>query len=241
MIANPRSNYILAGLPPDAYARLLPRLEQVSLALGETVYTADTELRHMYFPIDCIVSLLAVMKDGVSAEISVVGREGIIGIGLFMGGTGAPNHAVVQNAGTALRLKAELVRAEFAKGGSLQLLLLRYTQALMTQMAQTAACNLHHSLEQQLCRWVLLSLDRLPTNELAMTDQLVANMLGTRLEYALDLATRLQFARLIHYDHGSITVLDRVGLESLVCECYDVVKTEYARLQPLRGNAGTPR
>ena len=232
LIANPKGNYILASLPADAYARLLPYLEQVSLTLGQSLYESGDELEHMYFPIDSIISLLYVTENGSSSEISVVGFEGILGIGLFMGGGGAPNRAIVQNAGTAFRLKAGLLKGEFAAGGSLLLQLLRYTQALMTQMAQTAVCNRHHSVEQQLCRWVLLSIDRLPSNKMKMTNQLVANMLGIRLDKVMDVASKLQFARLIHYDNGNITVLNRLELETLVCECYQVIKKEYHRLQP---------
>ncbi|HVC28240.1 MAG TPA: Crp/Fnr family transcriptional regulator [Gammaproteobacteria bacterium] len=231
--ANPKVNYILASLPADAYARLAPHLEEVSLTLGQSLYESGVELKHMYFPIDCIISLLYVAENGTSSEISVVGYEGILGIGLFMGGGGAPNRAIVQNAGTAFRLKAGLLKDEFVAGGSLLMLLLRYTQALMTQMAQTAVCNRHHSVEQQLCRWVLLSIDRLPSDEMKMTNLLVANMLGIRLDKVMDMASRLQFTRLIHYDSGNITVLNRPGLEILVCECYQVIKKEYARLQPV--------
>lgn len=197
------------------------------------MYESGDELEHMYFPIDSIISLLYVTENGSSSEISVVGFEGILGIGLFMGGGGAPNRAIVQNAGTAFRLKAGLLKGEFAAGGSLLLLLLRYTQALMTQMAQTAVCNRHHSVEQQLCRWVLLSIDRLPSEEMKMTEQLVANMLGIRHDKVKDIADKLQFARLIHYDNGNITVLNRPELEILVCECYQVIKKEYERLQPV--------
>jgi CRP-like cAMP-binding protein len=228
----PNDNYILASLPADAYGRLLPHLEKVSLTLGQSLYESGVELEHMYFPIDCIISLLYIAHNGTSSEISVVGFEGILGIGLFMGGGGAPNRAIVQNAGTAYRLKAELLKDEFEAGGALLTQLLRYTQALMTQMAQTAVCNRHHTVEQQLCRWVLLSIDRLPTDEMKMTNQLVANMLGIRLDKVSDLASSLQFARLIQYDSGNITVLNRAGLEILVCECYQVIKKEYERLQP---------
>lgn len=231
--ANPKDNHILASLPADAYERLLPNLEEISLTLGQSLYESGVELQHMYFPIDSIISLLYIADNGTSSEISIVGFEGILGVGLFMGGGGAPNRAIVQNAGTAFRLKAELLKEEFKAGGSLLMLLLRYTQALMTQMAQTAVCNRHHSVEQQLCRWVLLSIDRLPTNKMEMTNQLVANMLGIRFDKVTDLASKLQFARLIHYDNGNITVLNRPELEILVCECYQVIKKEYKRLQPV--------
>jgi CRP-like cAMP-binding protein len=231
--AHPKCNYVLASLPADSYARLVPHLEEVWLTLGQSLYESGVELEHMYFPVDCIISLLYLAHNGTSSEISVVGSEGVLGIGLFMGGGGAPNRAIVQNAGAAFRLKAELLTDELDAGGTLLMLLLRYTQALMTQMAQTAVCNRHHSVEQQLCRWLLLSIDRLPTNEMKMTNQLVANMLGVRLDKAMDMSSKLQFARLIDYDNGNINVLDRPGLEILVCECYQVIKKEYKRLQPV--------
>jgi CRP-like cAMP-binding protein len=207
-------------------------LEYFDLPLGQVVYEAGSTLSHVYFPTTAIVSLLYVMESGASAEIAVVGNEGIIGISLFMGGESTPSRAVVQSAGSAFRLKAQLMKDEFDKAGPVLHLLLRYTQALITQMSQTAVCNRHHSLDQQLCRWLLLSLDRLQGNELVMTQELIANMLGVRREGVTEAAGRLQTAALIHYKRGRITVLDRPGLEARTCECYQVVKTEYDRLLP---------
>lgn len=228
----PRQNHLLNALPAEDYNRLLPHLELVSMPLGNVLYESGNELRHVYFPTTAIVSLLYVMLDGASTEIAVVGNEGIIGVALFMGGETMPNRAVVQSAGQAYRLKGQLLKQEFNRSGKLQHLLLRYTQALLTQMAQTAVCNRHHSLDQQLCRWLLLSLDRLPSNELAMTQELIANMLGVRREGVTEAAGKLQKAGLISYHRGHITVLDRPGLESRTCECYAVVKQEYDRLLP---------
>ena len=228
----PRQNHLLDALPAEDYNRLLPHLELVSMPLGNVLYESGNELRHVYFPTTAIVSLLYVMLDGASTEIAVVGNEGIIGVALFMGGETMPNRAVVQSAGQAYRLKGQLLKQEFNRSGKLQHLLLRYTQALLTQMAQTAVCNRHHSLDQQLCRWLLLSLDRLPSNELAMTQELIANMLGVRREGVTEAAGKLQKAGLISYHRGHITVLDRPGLESRTCECYEVVKKEYDRLLP---------
>jgi CRP-like cAMP-binding protein len=202
------------------------------LVLGDALYESGVALHHVYFPIDSIVSLLCVMADGASAEIAVVGNEGIVGVSLFMGGETTPSRAVVQSAGSAYRLKAEVLKAEFLQGGPMQHVLLRYTQALITQMAQTAVCNRHHSLDQQLCRWLLLSLDRLQVNELLMTQELIANMLGVRREGVTEAAVKLQNAGLIRYTRGHITVLDRAGLERRTCECYAVVKKEYDRLLP---------
>ena len=202
------------------------------MGLGEVLYESGSQLRHVYFPTTSIVSLLYVMEDGASAEIAVVGNEGIIGIALFMGGESTPSRALVQSAGHAYRFKGELLKEEFHRSGALQHLLLRYTQALITQMAQTAVCNRHHSVHQQLCRWLLLSLDRLPSNELTMTQELIANMLGVRREGVTEEAGKLQQAGLIHYSRGRITVLDRPGLEQKTCECYAVVKTEFDRLLP---------
>jgi CRP-like cAMP-binding protein len=202
------------------------------MTLGAVLYESGNELRHVYFPTTSIVSLLYVMLDGASAEIAVVGNEGIIGVALFMGGETMPNRAVVQSAGYAYRLKGQLLKQEFNRSGELQHLLLRYTQALLTQMAQTAVCNRHHSLDQQLCRWLLLSLDRLPANELVMTQELIANMLGVRREGVTEAAGKLQKAGLIAYRRGHITVLDRAGLEARSCECYAVVKQEFDRLLP---------
>ena len=200
------------------------------MPLGEVLYESGGRLQHVYFPTTSIVSLLYVMENGASAEIAVVGNEGMLGISLFMGGETTPSRAVVQSAGYGYRLKAQLLKQEFERGGPMLHLLLRYTQALITQMAQTAVCNRHHSLEQQLCRWLLLSLDRLPTNELTMTQELIANMLGVRREGVTEAAGNLQRAGLISYSRGHITVLDRPKLEQAVCECYAVVKKEYDRL-----------
>jgi len=228
----PSQNHLLAALPPEERGRLMPHLELVPMPLGDVLYESGNELRHVYFPTTAIVSLLYVMLDGASAEIAVVGNEGIIGVALFMGGETMPNRAVVQSAGHAYRLKGQLLKQEFNRSGELQHLLLRYTQALLTQMAQTAVCNRHHSLDQQLCRWLLLSLDRLPSSELVMTQELIANMLGVRREGVTEAAGNLQKAGLIAYRRGRITVLDRAGLEARACECYAVVKKEFDRLLP---------
>ena len=229
---SPRQNQLLAALPAADYARLLPHLELVPLPLGWAVYESGDAQGYVYFPTNSIVSLLYVMEDGSSAEIAVVGHEGVVGIALFMGGETTPSRAVVQSAGCGYRLRASVLKTEFGQAGELQHLLLRYTQALITQMAQTAVCNRHHALEQQLCRWLLLSLDRLPSNELTMTQELIANMLGVRREGVTEAAGHLQTAGLIHYSRGKITVLDRPKLEAKVCECYAVVKREYGRLLP---------
>ena len=229
---SPAQNHLLAALPADDYERLLPALELVPLTLGWVVYESGGKLSYVYFPTTSIVSLLYVMDDGASAEIAVTGRDGLVGIALFMGGDSTPSRAVVQSAGYGYRLKAAVLKKEFEQGGSLQHLALRYTQALITQMAQTAVCNRHHSVEQQLCRWLLLSLDRLPSNELEMTQELIANMLGVRREGVTEAAGHLQAAGLIHYSRGHITVLDRPKLEQRVCECYAVVKREMDRLLP---------
>ncbi len=223
-------NHLLAALPARDYERLLPHLELVPLPLAWPVYEAGDAQGYVYFPTTSIVSLLYVMLDGSSAEIAVVGNDGVVGIALFMGGETTPSRAVVQSAGYGYRLKGSLLKGEFGRGGPLQYLLLRYTQALITQMAQTAVCNRHHAVEQQLCRWLLLSLDRLPSNELAMTQELIANMLGVRREGVTEAAGKLQAAGLIHYSRGKITVLDRPKLEARVCECYAVVKRESDRL-----------
>ncbi|MFC2991290.1 Crp/Fnr family transcriptional regulator [Halomonas tibetensis] len=227
---DPRQNQLLESLATEEYQRLAPNLERVDLTLGASLVESGQAMRHVYFPTDSIVSLLCVMEDGNSTEIAVVGTEGIVGISLFMGGETTPSRAIVQSAGTAYRLKGQLLKDEFYRAGPLQRLLLRYTQALLTQMAQTAVCNRHHSLDQQLCRWLLLSLDRLPTNELLMTQELIANMLGVRREGVTESAGKLQRAGLISYHRGRITILDRPGLEARVCECYKVVKKEYDRL-----------
>ena len=230
----PQQNHLLAALPAADYERLLPSLEIVPLPLGWVVYEAGRKQGYVYFPTTAIVSLLYVMEDGASAEIAVVGNDGLVGIALFMGGETTPSRAVVQSAGHAYRLKAALLKKEFERGGPLQHLLLRYTQALITQMAQTAVCNRHHSVEQQLCRWLLLSLDRLSSNELKMTQELIANMLGVRREGVTEAAGHLQKDGLIHYSRGRITVLDRPALETRVCECYAVVRKENIRLLPRR-------
>lgn len=229
---SPRQNRLLAVLPMPDYKRLLPHLELTTLPLGEVLYESGSQLLHVYFPTTSIVSLLYVMEDGSSAEIAVVGNEGIVGVSLFMGGETTPSRAVVQSAGHTYRLPGQVLKQEFDRAGPLQHLLLRYTQALLTQMAQTAVCNRHHSVDQQLCRWLLLSLDRLSSNELTMTQELIANMLGVRREGVTEAAGKLQEAKLIQYNRGRITVLDRSGLEARSCECYQVVKTEFDRLLP---------
>ena len=229
---SPKENHLLAALPAADYERLLPALELVLMPLGWAVYESGGHQGYVYFPTNSIVSLLYVMENGASAEMAVTGNEGRVGIALFMGGETTPSRAVVQSAGHAYRLKAAILRSEFEHGGALQHLLLRYTQALITQMAQTAVCNRHHSVEQQLCRWLLLSMDRLPGNELRMTQELIANMLGVRREGVTEAAGKLQDAGLIHYSRGHITVLDRPKLETQVCECYAVVKREVDRLLP---------
>jgi CRP-like cAMP-binding protein len=226
----PKGNHLLAALPAADYNRLRPHLEHAPLELGWALYESGSEQEYVYFPTTSIVSMLSVMGDGSSAEIAVVGNEGVVGIALFMGGETTPSRAVVQIAGNGYRLKANLLKGEFERAGPLHHLLLRYTQALITQMAQTAACNRHHSVEQQLCRWLLLSLDRLASNELTMTQGLIANMLGVRREGVPEAAGKLQAAGLIHYSRGKITVLDRPKLEARVCECYAVVKRESDRL-----------
>ena len=225
-------NHLLMALPADELERVSARLDSVQLHLGAVIYESGGELGHVYFPTTAIVSLLYLMENGASAEIAVVGNDGIVGIALFMGGESMPNRAVVQSAGHAYRLNGQLLKEEFRRGGALQRLLLRYTQALLTQMAQTAVCNRHHSVDQQLCRWLLLSLDRLPTSELAMTQELIANMLGVRREGVTEAAGKLQKAGLIQYRRGHITVLDRPALELQACECYQVVKKETDRLLP---------
>lgn len=223
-------NQLLARLPKKEYERLLPHLELISFVLGEVVYESGGQMSYIYFPTTAIISLLYVMEDGASAEIGVAGNEGLVGIALFMGGNTVPNRAVVQSAGEALRMKAKVLQDEFGRGGTFQRLLLRYTQALMTQMSQTAVCNRLHTVEQQLCRWLLLSRDRLSSDELVMTQELIANMLGVRREGITYAAQRLQETGLISYVRGRIRILDRPGLEAAVCECYRVVKDEYDRL-----------
>ena len=228
----PETNGLLAVLPAAERERLYPNLQPISMALGEVVYESGSRQDYVYFPTTSIVSLLYVMEDGASAEIAVVGNEGMVGVSLFMGGETTPSRAIVQSAGSAYRLPGHLMKEEFVRGGAMQHLLLRYTQALLTQMAQTAVCNRHHSVDQQLCRWLLLSLDRLPSNKLTMTQELIANMLGVRREGVTEAAGKLQSAGLIQYSRGRITVVDRPGLEARACECYDVVKRESDRLLP---------
>ena len=228
----PKQNRLLASLPAADYKRISARLEVVPLSLGEVLYENGEISKYAYFPADCIVSKLYVMENGDSAEIAMVGREGIVGIAVFMGGITMPGRAVVQNAGNAYRIRAELIKDEFKRGGVVQDLLLRYTQALITQMAQTAACYRHHSIEQQLCRWLLLCIDRLPSNVLNMTQELIASMLGVRREGVTEAAGKLQAAGAIQYSRGRIKVLDRRQLEQCACECYHVVWAELHRLLP---------
>ena len=227
---SPERNHLLDALPDAVRQRLFPKLERVPLPLGKVLYESGDAMRYAYFPTDSIVSLLYVLEDGASAEISVVGNEGIVGVALFMGGASTPSRAVVQSAGWAYRLAGPVLMEEFNRHGDLLMLLLRYTQALLTQMAQTAVCNRHHSIDQQLCRWLLLSVDRLDGPVLQMTQELIANMLGVRREGVTAAAGKLQKQGLIEYSRGHITVLDRPGLEARCCECYAVVKQEYDRL-----------
>jgi len=229
---DPKSNHLLAALPEVEWTRWLPQLERFKMPLGDVLYESGTLQTHIYFPTTAIVSLLYVMESGASAEIAVVGNEGVVGVSLFMGGESTPSRAVVQSAGQGFRLRASVIKDEFNRSGPVMHVLLRYTQALITQMAQTAVCNRHHSLDQQLCRWLLLSMDRLHGNELVMTQELIANMLGVRREGVTEGALKLQKAGLIRYARGHITVLDRKGLEERTCECYAVVKKEYDRLLP---------
>ena len=225
-------NLILAALPRATYGQLLPQLELVEMDLGHSLYESGGQLQYVYFPVEGIVSLLYVTAGGNSAELAVVGFEGMIGVSLFMGGETTPNRAVVQSACRAYRLPAQTLKTSFAEGGALQLILLKFTQALITQISQTAVCNLHHSVDQQLCRWLLLSLDRLPGDQLQMTQELIANMLGVRRQGVTEAARKLERDGLITYSRGLITVLDRPGIEQRVCECYEVVKRETARLLP---------
>ena len=230
----PKKNHLLASLADEEWQRWQPMLEHVEMPLGMVLYESGKTLSHVYFPTTSIVSLLYVLENGASAEIAVVGNEGLVGISLFMGGGSTPSRAVVQSAGYGFRLKAKAMKDEFNRGGAVLHLLLRYTQALITQMSQTAVCNRHHTLDQQLCRWLLLSMDRLEGNQLVMTQELIANMLGVRREGVTKGATDLQNHGLIKYNRGRITVLDRPGLEKRVCECYAVVKNEYDRLLPAK-------
>lgn len=232
---NPLENHLLAALPEEEYAHLLPNLQLVFLPLGEVLYEPDTKMRYLFFPVNAIVALLYVTEDGASAEIAVVGNDGLVGVQLFMGGETTHSRAVVQCAGYAFKIKSSFLMEEFnrsggRRSGALQQLLLRYTQALLTQMSQTAVCNRHHTLDQQFCRWLLVTLDRLNSSELMMTQELIANMLGVRRESITEAAGNVQRAGLIEYRRGHITVLNRAGLEARVCECYAVVKKESARL-----------
>ncbi len=233
----PRLNLLLASLPEALLDALLPQLELVDMPLGQVICESGANLRHVYFPTTAIVSLLYVMEDGASAEIAVVGFDGVVGVSLFMGGETTPSRAVVQSAGQGYRLAAQAIKAVFGQHGAVMHLLLRYTQALITQMAQTSVCNRHHSLEKQLCRWLLLSLDRLRGNQLVMTQELIANMLGVRREGVTAAASKLQSQGVIQYKRGRITVLDRPALEAQTCECYAVVKQEYDRLLPYQFGA----
>jgi CRP-like cAMP-binding protein len=230
----PHQNHLLDALPASDYDRLASHVEHLELKLGDVLYESGARMRYVYFPTTAIISLLYVMKDGASAEIAIVGNEGVLGISLFMGGETTPSRAVVQSAGYAYRMKAQFLKDEFGRFGPFMQLMLRYTQALITQMAQTAVCNRHHSVDKQLCRWLLLSLDRLASNQLTMTQELIANMLGVRREGVTEAAGKLQKAGVVNYRRGRITVLDRSRLQSLACECYQVVKKEFDRLLPYK-------
>jgi len=234
MTHDPRKNHLLGALPAAELKRLRKHLERVEMELGHVVYESGRLVDHVYFPGNCIVSLLYVLENGASAEIAVVGNEGVVGVSIFMGGETTPSRAVVQSAGYAFRLPNAVMMEEFRRGGAVQHLMLRYTQALITQMAQTAVCNRHHSVDQQLCRWLLLSVDRLESPKLTMTQDLIANMLGVRREGVTEAAGKLQKARVISYRRGHIEVLDRDALERRSCECYEVVRRETARLLPTR-------
>lgn len=231
---DPKQNHLLAVLPEEALDRLLPHLELVDMPLGMVLYESGDTLRHVYFPTNSIVSLLYVMESGASAEISVVGNDGVIGVALFMGGESTTSRAIVQGAGFAYRLLGKRFKEEFNRHGKMLDLMLRYSQALITQMAQTAVCNRHHTIDQQLCRWLLLSLDRLSGTKVAMTQELIANMLGVRREGVTEAAGKLHRLGVIKYSRGLITVLDRDKLEQLSCECYAVVKRETDRLLPYK-------
>ena len=231
-LSDPRGNHLLGAIPSTEWSRFEPQLTPVTLGLGDVIYESGKEQPWVYFPTDSIVSLLYVLEDGSSAEIAIVGNEGMVGISVFMGGGTTPSRAVVQSAGNAYRMRAEFIRDEFVLAGPVQQLFLRYTQALLTQMGQTAVCNRHHSVEQQFCRWLLMSLDRLSSSELTMTQELIANMLGVRREGVTEAAGKLQRAGVISYSRGRIRVLDRPHLEQIVCECYEVVRKEFARLLP---------
>jgi CRP-like cAMP-binding protein len=231
-VANPKDNRLLDALSAAELKRIRPHLEPVAMRLGEVVYESGREMKHVFLPTNCIVSLLYVLENGASAEIAVVGNEGVIGVSIFMGGESTPSRGVVQTSGTAYRLPAQVMRDEFKRGGGMQHLMLRYTQSLIAQMSQTAVCNRHHSVDQQLCRWLLLSLDRLDVLELKMTQELIASMLGVRREGVTEAAGKLQKAGVISYSRGHIKVLDRPRLEGMSCECYSVVRRETMRLLP---------
>ncbi len=231
-MAGPRQNQLLAALSAVELKRMRPHLEAVEMELGEVVYESGRSLSHVYFPTTSIVSLLYVLASGASAEIAIVGHEGVVGVSLFMGGATTPNRAVVQSAGSAYRLPAQFIQEEFRRGGTMQHLMLRYTQSLLTQMAQTAVCNRHHSVDQQLCRWLLFSIDRLAIPEITTTQELISNMLGVRREGVTEAAGKLQKAGVISYRRGHIKVLDRPKLEKMSCECYEVVRRETDRLLP---------
>jgi CRP-like cAMP-binding protein len=237
-IPSPEQNHLLRSLPSEVYARLIPHLKLVTLPLGTVLYESGGRMRHIYFPTDAIVSLLYVLDNGASAEIAVVGNDGAVGVSLFMGGETTTSRAVVQSSGYAYRMAGARLKREFGLHGDLMYVLLRYTQSLITQMAQTAVCNRHHSVDQQLCRWLLLSLDRLSSTEIVMTHELIANMLGVRREGVTDAAGKLQKLGAIRYRRGRITVLNRAELERLCCECYGVVKRETERLLPKVASLG---
>jgi CRP-like cAMP-binding protein len=236
-VPSPEQNYILQSLPAEARERLFPHLKLISLPLGTVLYESGARMRHIYFPTDSIVSLLYVLENGASAEIAVAGKDGAVGVSLFMGGETTTSRAVVQSTGSAYRLSGARLKREFLRHGDLMVVLLKYTQSLITQMAQTAVCNRHHSVDQQLCRWLLLSLDRLESNEIVMTHELIANMLGVRREGVTEAAGKLQKAGVLSYRRGHITVLNRAQLENLCCECYSVVRKESERLLPYRVSA----
>jgi CRP-like cAMP-binding protein len=230
----PTQNHLLAAFPSDARERLFSHLELVRMPLGKVLYEAGDHMRNVYFPTDCIVSLLSTMENGASAEIAVIGNEGMVGIAVFMGGESSPNRAIVQSAGSAYKLLGQRFKDEFNRHGEVLRLMLHYTQALISQMSQTAVCNRHHSIDQQLCRWLLISLDCLPDNKLSMTQELIANMLGVRREGVTEAAGKLQRLGVISYSRGHVVVLDRPQLEQLSCECYAVVKREADRLLTYR-------
>ena len=232
-VARPRQNQLLAALSAVELKRIQPHLEPMAMTVGQVVYESGRLLEHVYFPTDCIVSMQYVLESGASAEIAVVGNEGVVGVSLFMGGHTTPNRAAVRSPGHALRMRAALMQEEFRRGGTMQQLMLRYTQSLLTQMSQTAVCNRHHSVDQQLCRWLLFTIDRLKEPEIAMTQELIANTLGVRREGVTEAAGKLQKAGVIAYRRGHISVLDRTGLEALSCECYRVVRHETERLLPI--------